>query len=170
MGVVQLDKTEKAMILLLQRDGRMSFVDMAKEIGVTEGTVRRKFNRLVGEEIVQIAAVADPFKIGFHTPVLIALKVDPGQWEAVVAGVTALPQVRYAVACTGPYDVVLEAYFATNEELARFLMEELSRVPGVQAVHTSVILKVLKQTFTAGVAGYQPGGAGDDVAPAAASR
>lgn len=167
--MVQLDKTEKSMILLLQRDGRMSFVDMAKEVGVTEGTIRRKFNRLVGEEIIHIAAVVEPFKVGFNAPVLISLKVEPGQLESVARHLVALPRVRYAVACTGPYDLVAEAYFANNDELSSFLMNELSRVPGIREIHTSLILRVLKQTFTAGVAGFQPYEAGNDVEAARAA-
>ena len=48
--MISLSSTDKEIIKLLQQDGRMSFVEMAERIGVTEGTIRRKFYRL-GEEL-----------------------------------------------------------------------------------------------------------------------
>lgn len=154
--MVDLDRTEKEIILLLQRDGRMSFVDMAKEIGVTEGTIRRKFNRLVGEGIISIAAVADPFKVGFETPAFIGLKVDAARLEEVVERVAALPQIRYVTICTGEHDVMAEGYFASNQELSRFIIEELGKIEGIRDITTSLILRIAKQTFSWGVADYRP--------------
>lgn len=152
--MVQLDKTEKAMILLLQRDGRMSFVDMAKEIGVTEGTIRRKFNRLVSEGILHIAAVADPFKVGFQAPVVIGLKVDPARLGQVIRDLVALPAIRYVIACTGEFDLMAEGYFAGNPELSAFLLHDLSAIEGIREIRTSLVLGMFKQTFTWGVAGF----------------
>lgn len=154
--MVSLDKTEKEMILLLQKDGRMSFVDMAKSIGVTEGTVRRKFNRLVSEGILRIAAVADPFKVGFETPAVIGLKVEAARLDEVIDRVSALPQIRYVFVCTGEHDVVAEGYFASNQELSRFIMEDLARIPGIRDITTSLLLKICKQSFTWGVADHRP--------------
>ena len=57
--MIALDKTEREIIRLLQKDGRMSFVDMADQIGVTEGTIRRKFYRLVEEGGAGRRAVRD---------------------------------------------------------------------------------------------------------------
>lgn len=140
------------MVLLLQQDGRMSFVDMAKEIGVTEGTIRRKFNRLVNDGIIHIAAVADPFKVGFQTPVLIGLKVDATRIAEVIRQVSSMPRVRYILACTGQYDLMAEGYFACNQDLSDFLFNELSKVDGIREISTSLILNIFKQTFTWGVA------------------
>lgn len=151
--MVQLDKTEKTMILLLQRDGRMSFVDMAKEIGVTEGTIRRKFNRLVSDGIVHIAAVADPFKVGFQTLVSMMIKVNPARLVDVTEAVSGLPQIHYAAICTGPWDLMVMGNFASNEDLTRFLLDTLSKIPGVKEISTSLILGVSKNSFTWGVVG-----------------
>ncbi len=150
------------MILLLQRDGRMSFVDMAKEIGVTEGTIRRKFNRLVSEGVLHIAAVTDPFKVGFQAPVVIGLKVDPARLDQVIRDLCALPQIRSVVACTGEFDLMAEGYFAGNPELSAFLLNELSAIQGIREIRTSLVLRMFKQTFAWGVAGFGPEDAAED--------
>ncbi len=150
--MVDLDKTEKEIVRLLQRDGRMSFVDMAKEIGVTEGTIRRKFNRLIGEGIIHIAAVADPFKVGFETLAQFNIAVDPAHLEDVLARVSALSRIRYVAVATGRYDVVAEGCFVSNRELSDFLFNELSKIEGIRDIATSLLLRVEKQSFTWGVA------------------
>lgn len=150
--MVDLDKTERQMILLLQRDGRMSFVDMAKEIGVTEGTIRRKFSRLVEEDIIHIAAIADPFKVGFETPAFIGINVETARIEDVVQKISQLPRVRYVAAATGEYDIIVEGYFASNQELSQFIIEDLGKIEGIKDSTTSLLLKIYKQSFTWGVA------------------
>ncbi|MDI3316723.1 MAG: Lrp/AsnC family transcriptional regulator [Bacillota bacterium] len=154
--MVELDRTEREMILFLQEDGRMSFVDLAKRIGVTEGTIRRKFQRLVQEGIIHIAAVSDPFQIGFRTPALIGINVETHRHEDVVKALCAMPRVRYVAAATGDFDILVEAYFASNEELSRFLIEDLAAIDGIVDTATSLELRIFKQSFTWGIAGYRP--------------
>lgn len=151
-----LDKTEKEMIILLQKDGRMSFVDMAKEIGVTEGTIRRKFNRLVNEGVVRVTAVADPFRLGFNAPVVFWLKVDCARFPEALTSLASLPELCSVRFCTGPYNVVAEANFSSNKELSGFIMDKLSRMPGVTEINTSLVLSTLKDSFEIGVPGYDP--------------
>lgn len=153
--MVELDKTEKEMIKLLQRDGRISFVDMAKEIGVTEGTVRRKYSRLVEDGILHVAAIADPFKVGFETPAFIGINVENRQIEAVMEQIARLPRVQYVAAATGQYDIIVQAFFESNQEMSHFIIEELSQIEGVKNSNTSLLLKIHKQSFTWGVAGEE---------------
>jgi len=149
---VKLDKTEREVIKLLQRDGRMSFVDMAREIGVTEGTIRRKFNRLMDEQILKIAAVANPFVIGFHTPAWIGLNVEADRLQRVVEQLSNLERVRYVATTTGIFDIIIEGYFSDNQDLYRFILEDLARIEGLTDTQTALLLHVYKNTFEVGVA------------------
>ena len=60
-----LDAIDCQMIELLQKDGRISNTDIAKEIGLSEATVRTRLNRLIQDEVIQIVAVSNPIKLGF---------------------------------------------------------------------------------------------------------
>lgn len=148
---VSLDKHERQILLLLQKDGRMSIVDIAQAIGVTEGTVRRKLARLFGEGIIKVAAVADPQAIGFNSPAIIGLKVDRGRVLEVAEAVCRLKEVRYAALTTGDNDLVIEGYWANNEELSRFLLDELPKVQGILETRTSLLLRLLKQSYDWGL-------------------
>ena len=58
----KIDKIDCRMIELLQKDGRISNTEIAKQIGISEGTVRTRLNRLIKEEYIQIVAVSNPMK------------------------------------------------------------------------------------------------------------
>ena len=61
-----IDKIDSKIICLLQKDGRMANTEIAKRVGITEATVRNRINRLIEDDIIQIVAVSDPFKLGFE--------------------------------------------------------------------------------------------------------
>lgn len=149
---MKLDKTERKIMKLLQKDGRKSFVDMAEEVGVTEGTIRRKFYRLVREGIISIAGVSDPFKIGFHSPAIITLNVEPGRVKQVAEEISDLDPVHYVALTTGIFDIIVQGLFPSNEALARFILEDLSAIEGVREINTSLLLRIYKQSFEWGVA------------------
>lgn len=148
---MQLDKVERQIILLLQKNGRMSYVEMAEHIGVAEGTIRRKVNRLVEEGIIKVAAVANPHAIGFDTPAIISIKTETGKVMEVAAELTRLPGVRFVALATGSFDVIIEGYWANNQELFHFLTQELSKVKGIREYNTSLVLQIMKQAYDWGV-------------------
>jgi len=63
----KLDSTERAMVELLQQDGRLTITQMARSLGVTEVTARRKLKRLLGDGIIRVVATVDPFDVGYET-------------------------------------------------------------------------------------------------------
>src|SRR6187431_906987 len=97
----RLDPVERHMIQLLQQDGRMTVTNLARSLGVTEVTARRKLKRLVGDGIIRIVATVDPFDIGYEAPVIIGLKVERGRVDEVAEQLSALPEVRYIGASAG---------------------------------------------------------------------
>lgn len=149
--MISLDRTEQEIVRLLQQDGRMSFVEMAERVGVTEGTIRRKFYRLVEDEVLRIGAVIDPFVVGFKTPAVIGLNVDTDRMGTTVQALRSLPRIRQLMLTTGIFDIVLVGYFSSNRELARFITDELSQIDGITDTNTSVVLEIYKDSFDVGL-------------------
>ncbi|HHV79433.1 MAG TPA: Lrp/AsnC family transcriptional regulator [Firmicutes bacterium] len=146
-----LDKYEKQIVLLLQKDGRMSNVEIAKAIGANEGTVRRKLRRLISEGIVKVAGVANPHALGFKAPAIICLKIELDRLEEAVKRLAELPSVRYVALTTGNCDVIIEGLWADNEQLSDFLLNQLCKVPGVKDIQTSLLLRIVKQSYDWGL-------------------
>jgi Lrp/AsnC family transcriptional regulator for asnA, asnC and gidA len=142
-----IDDLDRKIISLLQRDGRMSNSEIARQLGVAEGTVRRRVERLVQEEIIRIAAVANPFKIGLNTVALISIDVDLPKLVDVAQELVRMKEVRYVGYATGAHDIIIECLFPSNQALLRFLAERLATVPGIRRTETSIQLDILKRSY-----------------------
>jgi Lrp/AsnC family transcriptional regulator, regulator for asnA, asnC and gidA len=154
-GRHRLDATERAMVELLQQDGRLTITQLARTVGVTEVTARRKLRRLLGDGIIRVVATVDPFDVGYETPVIIGLKVQRGQMDAVAERLSRLPQVRYVGASTGRVDLIIEVVTRTNQDLAEFLMNELAQIEGILDSETNLIVRIYKQSWDWAIRGEE---------------
>jgi Lrp/AsnC family transcriptional regulator for asnA, asnC and gidA len=136
------------MVELLQEDGRLSVASLARSLGVTEVTARRKLTRLRRDGIIQVVATVDPFDVGYETPVIIGLKVQRAKLDKVARRLSELPQVRYVGASTGRVDLIIEVVVRTNQDLADFLMNELGSMDGVLDSETNLIVRIYKQSWS----------------------
>lgn len=155
-GQVDLDRIERMMIALLQKDGRLGVQALARKLGVSDVTARRKLRRLLGEQIVQIVAAVDPFQVGFESPVIIGLKIDRARIDEIAMKLCEHPSIRYVAAATGRNaDLLIEVVAASNHELAEFVLVYLATVQGILETDTSLILRIYKQTWNWGVRGVE---------------
>lgn len=140
-----LDEFDREIIRLLQEDGRMPFLTIANQLGLAEGTVRRRVGKLLDEGLLRIVGIADPFRVGLQTVAVVGLKVDRGKIQPIATALSALREVRYVALSTGNYDLVIEVVVSNNDELLTFLVDTLRQIPGINNTGTSVVLKVAKE-------------------------
>ncbi len=139
-----IDATDRQIIGILQRDGRMSNVDIARLIGVAEGTVRKRIERLLADGAIRVVAVPDASKLGFDVETVIMIRVDLGRAGQIADQLAAMREVRSVRYATGEYDLIVDAVFASDEELLRFLTVRLAPIQGINATATSHVLKNIK--------------------------
>jgi Lrp/AsnC family transcriptional regulator for asnA, asnC and gidA len=139
------------MIEILQQNGRKTTRQLAKEAGVSELTARRKLRRLIDQDIIRVVATVDPFDVGYETPAIIGLRVDPSRLEEVATAISELPNVVYVAATTGNIDLIVEVMARTNQDLADFLLQHLSGIPGVRSSETNLIIRIFKQSWAWGI-------------------
>ncbi|HZU13968.1 MAG TPA: Lrp/AsnC family transcriptional regulator [Chloroflexota bacterium] len=147
---VKLDEIDRRIIAILQPDGRRPFADIGRELGVSEGTVRQRYQRLVAQGILQVVGVADPFKIGFQSMAMIGINVslESGLTIDDVANTLArFREVSYVVMSTGDFDLLVEVIVESSEDLADFLTHKLHAAPGVIRTETFVLLRVYKMSL-----------------------
>ncbi|MBU6279455.1 MAG: AsnC family transcriptional regulator, partial [Actinomycetales bacterium] len=89
---VSVDEVSATIIRLLQRDGRMSYAAIGKEVGLSEAAVRQRVQRLQDSGLVQIVAVTDPLKLGFGRAAMVGITVS-GDLEAIGDKLEGLPEV-----------------------------------------------------------------------------
>jgi len=170
MGQVDLDRVERMMIALLQKDGRLGIQALARKLGVSDVTARRKLRRLLKDEIVQIVAAVDPFQVGFESPVIIGLKIDRARIDEIATKLCEHPSIRFVAAATGKVDLLVEVVAASNHELAEFVLGYLASIQGILDTETSLVLRIYKQSWNWGVRGVEELPAPTQVDGAAAKR
>ena len=101
-----LDKTDIAIIGHLQVDGRRAYTTIAKDLGISEASVRQRVARLLRTNIIQIVAVSSPLDLGLMWA-QIHLRVKGDRIERVAEAVAELPQVDYVSICAGDFDIIV---------------------------------------------------------------
>lgn len=139
-----MDDLDRKLIAQLQLDGRASNIELAKQLGVSEGTIRRRFRNLINDHIMRVVAVPDPAKLGRGTTALVGLQVDPALVEPVAVQLAKIEEVHYAAITTGAYDIFVWVALPSPEELAGFLRGRIGSIPGVRRTETFVNLSIKK--------------------------
>lgn len=142
-----IDNLDREIISILQQDGRTANAEIARQLGVAEGTIRRRMERLINEGVIKIAAVTDPFKVGMGVVALIHLDVELSHLEEVAEKLVEKQCVRVVAYATGGYDIMVEAMFPSQQDLLDFLKDELPLIPGIRKTETSILLSILKRSY-----------------------
>lgn len=145
---MKLDDTDRAIVEHLQRDGRAAFTQIAADIGLSEGAVRKRVQRLTESGFMQVVAVTDPMGGGDRRVALVGVRIN-SRTERAAEWVAALPEVEYLVATAGRYDLMFEVIVDDEEHLLRLLSDLRARRDVVE-VEAFPVLKLYKQTFAWG--------------------
>lgn len=142
-----MDELDLQIIEILQNDGRASNARIAREVGVSEGTVRRRLRRLVNDNVIKIIAVPNLDKIGYSTAALIGLQTAPGKLDSVADAISNMREVHYVAITTGTFDLFAWVGMTSTEDLGVFLRTRMGIIPGVTRTETFVNLSIKKRTY-----------------------
>ncbi len=148
MNGAQLDDVDRAIIELLQADGRMPYTKVATHVGLTEGAIRQRVQRLTDAGVMQIVAVTDPMSLGVRRVAMIGARVT-GDAESTATELAAMVEVEYLVATAGRYDLMFEVV-ADDDERLMLLMSRLRAREDIVEAEAFVCLKLFKQVFAWG--------------------
>ena len=140
-----MDELDREIIAILQSNGRASNARIARRIGVSEGTVRRRLKKLIADGVIDIVAVVDAERLGYDTEALVGVQVDPDKVMEVAANLGELPESNWVAITTGTYDVFMWVTLQSADQLGAFLREKLGIVSGVRRTETFVRLSLPKK-------------------------
>ncbi|HEC35671.1 MAG TPA: Lrp/AsnC family transcriptional regulator [Anaerolineae bacterium] len=144
----KIDRTDRAIVSLLQEDGRMSSAEIARRLGhVSERSVRYRIERLIQKGVIQVSAIVNPKAVGFPVTADIFIEVEPGRVLEVARRIAEFKCVSYVACSTGAQDLSIQVYARDNEELHRFVTEVIGSVPGIRKTTTVLLPLVLKDVY-----------------------
>lgn len=140
-----LDDIDRAIILLLKEDGRMSSAEIARRLGdIPPRTVSYRVDNLLERGVISVKAIVNPVALGYDVLADVYIKVAPGRVREVAEIVAKFPQVSYVACATGESDVSISIRVRNNEELFDFVTDKLSAIPGVGRTQTHLLPKKIK--------------------------
>ena len=146
---IQLDAVSKAIIEQLQEDGRRSYAEIGKAVGLSEAAVRQRVQKLTDSGVMQVVAVTDPMQLGFYRQAMIGIRVS-GDTTIVAEALTQLAAVDYVVLTAGSFDLLVEVVCENDDDLINLLNSRIRTLEGVSSTETFVYLKLQKQLYNWG--------------------
>jgi Lrp/AsnC family transcriptional regulator, leucine-responsive regulatory protein len=146
-----LDAIDRRILRVLQRNARISNVDLAKEVGLSPSPCLRRVKLLEEAGVIsRYVAVLDPEKVGAALTVFVRVwfKTQDAQVTLQFAeAMDRLPEVMECYLTTGECDAVLRVVTADLHSYWRFQADHLTRIPSVLNVKTDVPMETLKRSF-----------------------
>lgn len=138
---VQIDEIDRKIIAELNRNGRISYTDLAKEIGLSRVAVQSRINALMEAGVIErFTAVINPEKIGIHVSAFFNVEVEPKCLQTVADQLSEEPVVTSLYHMTGPSKLHMHGLFMNNQEMENFMKEKLYPLPGIMSVDCQVLI------------------------------
>lgn len=149
-----ITKTDKRIILELQKKGRATYAELAASLGYSPSTIARRIERLIASKAIVIRALPNPAMMGLVANALIAIKCDPAQVDNVCNRLEDNFFINNIHTIFGRFDIVTIVYFPTWELLHRFINKELFTIEGVEQAETYYLKEIKKRYY--GLFGKNP--------------
>jgi Lrp/AsnC family transcriptional regulator for asnA, asnC and gidA len=146
---VVLDEVSKGIIEQLQEDGRRSYAEIGKAVGLSEAAVRQRVQKLTDAGVMQVVAVTDPMQLGFYRQAMIGIRAT-GDTTRVADELSALSAIDYVVLTAGSFDILAEVVCESDDDLIELLNKRIRAIEGVVSTETFVYLKLHKQFYNWG--------------------
>ena len=144
-----IDDIDREIIRLLQIDGRTSYSQVGRTVGLSDAAARQRVNRLTAEGFIDIVAVTDPVKMGLQNQALLGIRVSDDTRKVAVE-IGSLDSAVYVVMTAGRYDVIAEIVTRDREEFIE-VSNAVRLLPGVDTVEVLPYLGITKETYDWGV-------------------
>jgi Lrp/AsnC family transcriptional regulator for asnA, asnC and gidA len=140
-----LDHVDQRLIEALQQNGREPFRRIAAEVGVSEATIRARYQRLCEDNILQVTGVTNPLGLGFDAQAMVGIRTS-GSPEPVAEAIAQWDEADYVVITAGQFDVLVELICADRRQLLD-LTNRIRGLDGVASTESFLYLELRKQLY-----------------------
>jgi Lrp/AsnC family transcriptional regulator for asnA, asnC and gidA len=140
-----LDVIDQRLIEALQKNGREPFRRIAAEVGVSEATIRARYQRLCADNILQVTGVTNPLGLGFDAIAMVGIRTA-GPPEPVADTIAQWDEADYVVITAGQFDVLVELVCADRRQLLD-VTNRMRSLDGVVSTESFLYLEMWKQLY-----------------------
>lgn len=142
LTILKLDTTDWDIIQLLAEDGRMSYSQISKTIGVSVGTVRNRITALRESGALRLNVWVDPYRVGLGIAATLLLRVAAGSLESVMEATTQLDATGYVAVIAGDHDLMIDVFCRDVPHLDSVLRNEIEVIDGVHSVTSYLVTQI----------------------------
>lgn len=139
-----VDAVDLRIIRCLQDDPRLPYSTIARIVGVSETTVKRRVDDLLSKRIVRPAMIPNLYRLGYHSRAWIGLTVDLNRIMEIAEKLRNYPDITSVTITAGRFNIVCFAVLESIESLPQFLGDRIAPIDGVRDVEVLVVPRVLK--------------------------
>ena len=147
---IELDDLDLSILRILQENGRLSNVDLASQINLSPPATYTRLKRLEKQGYIRnYVALLDWKQMGYDMICFINISLQmhqPEEVEKFRQRISNLPEVLECHHVTGEYDYLLKVAIKNRHDLDRFVMKQLTPIPGIARIYTSLALNEIKAT------------------------
>lgn len=145
-----MDRIDRLILRELQREGRLSNVELAQRVHLSESATLRRVRALEeGGFISRYVALLNSQKAGFPTNVFVSITLhrqDQRDLQAFEEAVRRVPEVMECYLMTGESDYLVRVACRDAADFERLHSQHLTRLPGVARVQSSFALRVVRRS------------------------
>ena len=147
MSIIALDEIDIRILRKLISDARLSYRNIAEQIGVSPPTVLARVEKLEKNRIIKsYSALLDHEKLGYDLTAIIEVTAIKNKVVEVERVLSKYENVCAIYDITGLTDMIIVAKFRNRKELSNFVKKELS-IPSVQRTNTHLVFLTVKEDF-----------------------
>ncbi|MEH7224606.1 Lrp/AsnC family transcriptional regulator [Bacillus sp. JJ1566] len=142
---MKIDETDKKILELLTINGRMSYVDIGKELGLSRVSIRERVNQLIEKGVIEkFSVVINSEKVGKGVSAFFEVDCDPASLVRVAETLANNPSVASCYQMTGPSTLHMHVLVEDFAKLEKFINEELYSLDGITRVESHILLRRFK--------------------------
>ena len=141
-----VDELDMDIIRFLSSNGRMSFSEIATHLEVTEKTVRKRYNSMIDNNILEVVGVVNPITLGIKVGAIIQVKAVPQHMDQVIQDLNKVPVIRYVTTTSGDYQLLTQVNVRDYDELSE-TVKSIHRIENIQSTNVMIQMDVFKNSF-----------------------
>lgn len=146
----ELDEKDRQLLALLQTDARMTHAELARRVNLSSPGLQKRIRKLEEVGVIsQYVTLLNHEAVGFDMLCFVQVTLQRHEPEAVRAfreAVQLMPEVLACHHITGEYDYLLKVVLRNRKHLEQFILEQLTPLPGMDRIRTSLVLSEIKET------------------------
>jgi Lrp/AsnC family transcriptional regulator for asnA, asnC and gidA len=140
-----LDDVDRKIIEELQRNGRESYKNIARKLGVSDGTVRLRTERMIKNDYLRITASVNPLYFENSLIAMIGVNLEERATPEIMEAISKVSGVQSVMNVSGRFDLLLEVFVPSRNAFRQFLVDDLSSIGGVKSTESFMFLEAVNK-------------------------